>query len=97
MGIYTSQKSFSPLTLYLHLKLSESVTVPNVKENVWNNTDWNKVLVCGNIYTNFWIHSTIILVILKIHIFPIILQNAKKIILYSLIKLFSGHLSSKLW
>ena len=39
----------------------------------------NPASVCGNKYTNFWIHSTIILEIPQIHIFPKILQIAVKI------------------
>ena len=37
--LYTPQKVFAPLTLYsLYLKLSESVILQKVNNNVWNNT-----------------------------------------------------------
>ena len=42
----------------------------------------NHVWVCGNKYTNFWIHSAISLEFPKIHIFPKILQNARKFIMF---------------
>ena len=40
MCIYFSKKSLAPLALYsLYSKLAESITLPIVKKNVWNNTE----------------------------------------------------------
>ena len=79
--MYNPQKSFAPFTLYsLYLKL-EPVTFPNVKKNVWNNTE----ILYGYVETNtqvseftrqlYWNFP-------KIHIFPQILQNAWKCIMF---------------
>ena len=80
-SLYTHQKSFEPLALYsLYLKLSciKYMYVVNEWMNEWNNT---KILY-GYVETNTrisYFNQQLFLKFKKIHIFPKILQIARKI------------------